>query len=218
MSTVSTLLPATRPPADVELRLNKLSERKVLAPARRAGYELRLAGATVLPQRQVIVHTPHGKWLFVDHLEDPTAKGYNGKIPIPAEQHARLVALDRAGVRPDVVWLGHQLSNWYREDQPLPQLVPSPRELREKDEPLTQRLRRGKELLLKGSGAVLTIAAAAPIMAAGAVASLRAGLDPHPRRRQASGLPGRAVGSAGSVGVGVVSHDVNRSRSEFPRR
>jgi hypothetical protein len=171
MSEVS-LLPAPRLSADIEPRLIELAEQRMLSPARRHGYEVRLLGATVLPQRQVIARTSQGAWLFVDHVEDPTARQYKGKIPIPAEQHARLTALDRAGVHPDVVWLGHQLPATWREGDPIPQLVPAPRHLREKDQRLTQRLRVATELCLKGIGALLS----APVAVAGAIAE--AGLDP----------------------------------------
>jgi hypothetical protein len=144
----------------------------MLAPARESGYELRLLGATVLPQRQVIARSPHGTWMFVDHVADPTAERYRGKIPIPAEQHARLAALDRAGVRPDLVWLGHELPDSWREGHPVP--VPAPAQLREKDQRLTARLRTATRLFLRGAGATLAVATT-PLAAA---AALGAGLDP----------------------------------------
>jgi hypothetical protein len=158
--------------ADVEPRLVELAERRMLSPARELGYELRLVGATVLPQRQVIARTSQGAWLFVDHVEDPTAEQYQGKLPIPADQHTRLTELYRAGVRPDLVWLGHELPATWREGAPIPKLVPPPRHLREKDQRLTQRLRVATELFLKAIGATLSV----PFAVAGAIAE--AGLDP----------------------------------------
>lgn len=87
MSEVS-LLPAPRLNGDIEPRLIDLAQRWMLSPAREAGYELRLVEATVLPQRQVIARTEWGTWLFVDHVDDPTADAYGGDIPVPADQHS----------------------------------------------------------------------------------------------------------------------------------
>jgi hypothetical protein len=126
-------LPMPLPGGDMDRPLAALVERRMLAPARRAGYELRLVGATVLPQGQTIERTRWGTWLFVDHMDDPTAKQYGGRIPIPALQIARLNELYRADVNPQFVRFGHQLPDDYREGDPL---VPVPRELREKDERL----------------------------------------------------------------------------------
>jgi hypothetical protein len=156
----------------------ELAERRMLAPARQAQYELRLVGATVLPQRQRIARSKYGNWLFVDHLEDATrTKRFKGKLPIPAEQLTRLTTLDEAGVWPDVVWLGHEVDERWQEGDPVP--VPTPRHLREKDERWALRLKRGTELFVKGAGATLALAAAAPL-AVGAVAigALGTGMDP----------------------------------------
>lgn len=170
-------LPAPLPDRDVERTLMALAEHRMLSPARKAGYELRLVGATVLPQRQTIAKTQWGTWLFVDHADDPTAKQYDGKIPMPEEQIARLAELDRLGVRPQLVWIGHQLPDGYVESEPLPKLVPVPRDLREKDERLKLRLTRATDLFVKGVATTLTVAALAPsAVAVGAVGI--AGLDP----------------------------------------
>jgi hypothetical protein len=176
MSDVPILLPTPRLSADIEPRLNELAERKMLSPAREAGYELRLVGATVLPQRQVIARTKYGAWLFVNHADDPTANRYKGNVPVPAEQHERLAELDRVGVCPDLLWLGHELPATWQEGDLVP--VPAPRHLREKDHRLTQRLKTGTELFLKGAGATLTVAATAPIALGAAVLAAGAGLDP----------------------------------------
>jgi hypothetical protein len=168
------LLPAAPHRAEVELRLRDRAERHVLSPARQRGYELRLLGATVLPQRQTIVRSAHGTWLFVDHVEDPTALEYDDKIPIPAAEHAKLLDLYEGGVNPDLVWLGHQLPADYCDEDPLPRLVPDPAHLREKDQRLVQWLRTGAKLWL-GAAAGLGALALSPLAIAGAAG---AGLDP----------------------------------------
>jgi hypothetical protein len=136
MSEVS-LLPAPQLDAEIERTLTELTEHRMLTPARRAGYELQLVGATVLPQRQTISRTQWGTWLFVDHTEDPTAEEYGGQVPIPTDQLAHLSMLDQHGVQPDLAWIIHQLPATYKDGDPLPQLVPAPRHLREKDERLS---------------------------------------------------------------------------------
>jgi hypothetical protein len=170
------LLPSPRTNKAVRASLLDLTEERVLSPARRAGYELRLVGATVLPQRQVIAQTQWGKWLFVNHAEDPTAMGYGGKIPVPAEHLDKLVRIDRAGAHLDHVWLGHQLADIWQEGDAVP--VPTPRELREKDERLQLHIARAAKLYLRGAGALVTAAAAAPLAFGGGLASLGAGFDP----------------------------------------
>jgi hypothetical protein len=170
-------LPAPLPDRNVERSLATLAEQRMLAPARQGGYELQLVGATVLPQRQTITRTKHGTWLFVDHAEDPTTKQYGGLLPIPAEQLDRLSELDRCGVSPQLVWIGHQLPRDYVESEPLPQLVPVPRDLREKDERLQLRLTRATDLFIKGTATILTGAALTPIAVAATVVGA-IGLDP----------------------------------------
>lgn len=134
-------LPAPRLDSDVEAYLAALTRECILEPAESAGLKVALLGATVLPQEQTICRSQHGTWLFVDNRNDPTAAEYDGKIPIPAVQHERLTALARAGVRPDHVWLAHELpSGW--EGAALPRLVPAPAPLRQQDEILLGRMRR----------------------------------------------------------------------------
>jgi hypothetical protein len=170
----TSLLPAPRLSADLESRLIERAECQVLSPARERGYELLLLGATVLPQRQVIARTEHGTWLFVDHLDDPTAREYDGKIPIPAAEHAQLTDLHEAGVRPDLVWLGHELPQAWEDGDAIPQLVPVPAHLRERDQRLVRWLTEGSKLFLRASAA-LTAAALSPLAIAAAAGS---GLDP----------------------------------------
>lgn len=166
------LLPAPPLNSELQLGLRERAERRMLSPARDRGYELRLLGATVLPQRRVIVRSRWGTWMFVDHLEDPTAELYAGRIPVPAEQHARLLELERVGVDPDVVWLGHELPERWREGDPVP--VPAPAHIREKDQRLTGRLTFASRVFLLGAVATLGLAAA-PLAA---LATLGAGADP----------------------------------------
>jgi hypothetical protein len=85
--------------AEVQRGPSTLVDERMVIPAREAGYELELVGATVLPTEQTIAKTDRGTWLFVDHVNDPTANEYRGRLPIPAEQMAHLAELDRAGVR-----------------------------------------------------------------------------------------------------------------------
>jgi|ERR1700729_175377 len=164
-------LPMPLPGGDMDQPLAALVERRMLAPARRAGYELRLVGATVLPQGQTIERTQYGTWLFVDHIDDPTAKQYSGQIPIPTRQITQLDEMYRAGVSPQYIRIGHQLPDDYQEGDPL---VPNPRHLREKDERLRLWLAKAADLF-KG--------------AASGLAAAGAGLDPiifggvqHPER------------------------------------
>lgn len=176
------VLPVPRLSVDVKRELEVVAEQRMLAPARKAGIELRMAGATGLPQHEAIYRNPWGTWLFVDHLDDPAAEEYKGQIPVPEEQIGRLVQLGQCGVRPQLAWLVHQLPDSYQDGDPLPALVPAPRELREKDERLTLRLAQATSLYLKSAFAVLA-ATASPL-----AAITVAGLDPivfggvkHPR-------------------------------------
>lgn len=170
-------LPAGDPSPEARRTLVALAERHMLTPARQAGYELRLVGATVLPQKQTIARTQRGTWLFVNHLDDPTADQYGGRIPIPRDQMLQLATLDCHGVQPQHVWIGHELPPTWQEDRPLPPLVPPPSELREKDERLHLRLQSLSKLYLTLVGGIIGGAGALPI-AAGAALVSGAGLDP----------------------------------------
>lgn len=147
------LLPQPAPENETQNYLEMLARERIIEPAENAGYELRLLGATVLPQRQTICRTKHGMWLFVDNQLDPTAKEYGGRIPVPAVQHERLVSLARAGVAPDHVWLGHELPAGWKGPE-IPPLVPAPAALRAQDEALVGCVRR----VLKGAADVFAVA------------------------------------------------------------
>lgn len=144
------MLPEPQLTAEIERSLDELAEHRMLSPARRAGYELPSVGVTGLPQHEVRAQTEWGNWLFVDHLEDPTAKEFKNKIPVPDDQKDRLFELRRHGVRPQLAWLIHQLPDSYKESDPLPQLVPPPRELREKDEQLRLTIINTINMFFKG--------------------------------------------------------------------
>lgn len=170
--TATSMLPAPRVSADVERMLQERAEAKLIRPAREAGYEVRLLGATVLPQNQVITRTEWGTWMFVDHVDDPTAtKKYRGKIPVPDEQRARLHDLYRVGVDPEYIVIGHELPATWQEGDPVP--VPAPAHLREKDQRLVRWLSGLARVWAQGL-AVILAAPAAPL----AVLAAGAGMDP----------------------------------------
>jgi hypothetical protein len=169
------LFPTSLDPAPIRT-LAKRADACLLTPAREAGYELSLLGATVLPQGQVIRRTPHGTWLLTNYSQDPTAASYGGRIPIPAEPHARLTELAAAGVAPDHVWLAHQLPEDWHPGQPLDGLVPDPKHLRQRDQRLIRELtaasRTAAQVLAVGGLALGAIAVAPLAMLDGV------GLDP----------------------------------------
>jgi hypothetical protein len=169
------LPPSNLDPAPIRT-LTKRADVRLLAPACEAGYELSLLGTTVLPQRQVIRRTQQGTWLLTDYRQDATAALYGGRIPIPAESHARLTELAAAGVAPDHVWLAHQLPGDWQPGQPVDALVPDPKHLRQRD----QRLIRGLQAASRTAAQVLAVGglalgtmALAPLAMLGGV-----GLDP----------------------------------------
>jgi hypothetical protein len=151
-----------------------LAEHRMLAPARRAGVELQFLGTSPPPVHEEEHKLASGIWKFVNHVDDLTAREFGGQIPIPLEQIATLKRLHEVGVRPQHIWLAHQMPPDFRSGDPIPRLVPAPRELRETDERLTLRLAAVTRLFLKGAGIVLAAAATPGI----AVAAAGAGLDP----------------------------------------
>jgi hypothetical protein len=168
------LLPSLDPAAT--RTLSRRADTRLLTPAREHGYELRLLGATVLPRGQVIHRTRQGAWLLTEYKHDPTAASYGGRIPIPAEPHARLTALAAAGVAPDHVWLAHQLPEDWQPGQPADVLVPDPRHLRERDENLMRGLTAASRTavrVLAVGGLALGAMALAPLAMLDGV-----GLDP----------------------------------------
>ena len=177
MSTES-LLPAPHVSVPVARTMNELAEHRMLAPARSAGIELQFLGITHPPVHEQEHKLPSGIWKFVDHVNDPTAREFGGKIPIPQAKIAELVQLRDACVCPQHLWIVHQMPHGYQPGEPTPQLVPVPRELREKDERLQVGLTAATRLFVKGAAVTLAAAAApgAAILSAGAGALV--GLDP----------------------------------------
>lgn len=177
--TSPTLLPAPRVAHDVEVRLAELAESRIVAPARRAGHELRVVGSSRLPRReQVIVQTTNGPWLLVDHRDDPSADPYGGKLPIPKEILPTLDELDAAGVWPDHVWIGHELPNGWKEGDDLTNLIPPPAKLRRRDELLLKTIRT--VIRLTGQAVATTGAVAlSPLALIGADPVLLGGVQ-HP--------------------------------------
>jgi len=159
------LLPAPRMGVEVERALWKLADERMLAPAREAGYTLAVLGATSLPTERSVAETDHGKWLFVNHLDDPTADEYAGDLPIPPDQLEHLAALDAVGVNPQLAWIGHQLPEDYRIGDPIPRLVPPPRELRERDQRLALTLGSIARVWAMTLGALIAAPAAAGVAA-----------------------------------------------------
>jgi hypothetical protein len=106
------------------------AERRILSPARTAGFDLRPAGITGPPRQGEIVTGPWGKFGLTDHLRDPAMN--DGQLPIPPDQIVRLRELDRV-IHSDLLWLAHGLPADWQPGQPLPPLVPTPRRLREAD-------------------------------------------------------------------------------------
>jgi hypothetical protein len=124
--------------------LAELEERlawEVLEPARAAGVELALLGVTAKPTAPFLAPTPRGTWLIAsNHLDDPSAHQL-GKIHIPEREHNRLVALEKAGVRCDLVWIAHELPPEWEPDQPIPPLVPPAPRFRDLDTKLDRQVR-----------------------------------------------------------------------------
>lgn len=179
MSAHESWLPAPRLGNELQRSMSALAESHMLAPARRAGIELPLLGITHPPVHEQVQTLPNGStWVFANHVDDPTAREYRGRIPIPRAQLARLSQIRDAGVRPQHVWIAHEQPPGYPVGGSTQPLVPTPRELREKDERLMLALGAATRLFAKGAGYTLAAAAAAPAMALGAVAALGAGLDP----------------------------------------
>lgn len=183
MPDVPSLLPAPRLTTDVERSLVELAEYRMLMPARAAGHELTFVGVTGPPQHESIYRNDWGTWQFVDHVKDPTAKEYatvfrrQGGIPIPERQLTWLRELDGCGVNPQLVWIVHQLPDDYRDGDPQPRLVPTPHELREKDEQLVLQLATATRVFLKSVAMTLAGAVTAPLSVA-AVTAAGVGADP----------------------------------------
>jgi len=151
----------------------RLDER-VLVPARAAGYDLPVLGATPRPRGVELVQIGSSPWLLADPFDDPTTRRTRGRLVIPGEARERLVSLVRAGVEPDVLHIAHELPPGTRlEDvRHLPRPVDPKR--RERDAHLAAGLRRAVKAAAIGAGVAVGFVALAPA----ALAAAASGLDP----------------------------------------
>ncbi len=117
-----TVLEASPPLVSTELE--PLVERQLLAPAASIGIDLPVVGVSEVPRQPVLTYAGNRPWYFCNYIEDPTARQFGGYIPVPEAEHVRLTAQLDAGVRPNVVWLAHEVPATWREGQELPNLVP----------------------------------------------------------------------------------------------
>lgn len=96
-------------------------ERQVFAPARSIGEELSLVAITEPPPPVSIMHPPQGgTWVAAYHDTDPVARGRGGYLHAPEDEIERLTRLFEAGVQPDVILIGHQLPDHWRQGDPVP--------------------------------------------------------------------------------------------------
>jgi len=99
-------------------------EAQLLAPARRAGYELPVLGTSEEPDGDVYWQAPAGNWwLITDRRTDPTAALYGGVV-VPEREREKLVELLREGFSPDRILVGHEFPLDWSPGDPVPDLVP----------------------------------------------------------------------------------------------
>jgi hypothetical protein len=110
---------------NVSTELEPLVEQRLLEPAVSIGIELPVIGVSDVPRQPVLAYASDRPWYFCDYIEDPTARQFGGRIPVPEAEHRRLVKLRDAGVHADLIWLAHELPPNWREGEELPDLVPS---------------------------------------------------------------------------------------------
>jgi hypothetical protein len=170
-------------------------ERQLLAPARRAGEELAIVGVTSLPRGPLVQRSASGTWFIAsDWPDDPSLK-QDGAIAIPEAELERLHRLRNAGVRPDFLWIAHELPENWKPGQSLPTIVPDAPRYRELDNRMAAAIRPVLTAtvglaVVAGLGLAAGTLAAGTAIAAGAVAAgtAIATLDPviligvrHPR-------------------------------------
>ena len=116
------------------LDLEEPVRRLLLDPARSIGRDdVELVGITEIPRHPIVRQTENGMWFFAaDYLADP-GLARDGGIAIPRKELARLAALREAGVRPDLIWIAHELPAGWNPELPLPALVPDPPLMRDLD-------------------------------------------------------------------------------------
>jgi hypothetical protein len=124
------------------LELQEPMRRLLLDPARSIGRDdVEAVGVTEIPSQPIVRQTETGSWFFAtDFLNDPGLER-DGGIAVPEVELQRLRALRDAGVRPDLIWIAHELPTNWAPDQPLPELVPDPLHVRKLDETLERFVR-----------------------------------------------------------------------------
>jgi hypothetical protein len=118
---MQTLTPWQQP---AELRpspaLERQLERRVLAPARKLGEDLPLVAITEPPPPVSIMHPPQGgTWIAAHADRDPVAMA-RGALHAPEAEIERLTKLYDAGMRPDLILVGHQLPGRWQPGDPVP--------------------------------------------------------------------------------------------------
>lgn len=111
-----------RPQADLRPApaLRQRLERQVFAPARQLGEELALVAITEPPPPVSILHPPQGgTWIATRHDSDPVAAA-RGALHAPEKEIKRLTHLQRGGVDPDVILVGHELRSRWKPGDPVP--------------------------------------------------------------------------------------------------
>lgn len=161
----------------LEKELEAFLGRKVLAPARRMGYDLPILGISDgVPERPIQVRTPSGTWAYAsDYRSDPAAEQYGGVSPVPGSILEFLEEMYAGGVRPNKLWLAHEVPGIWEPGRPLPPTVPPSQRMRRHDEVLigvTEQVKRG---LVAGAAALGAVAAAPAALLA---AAPTIGLDP----------------------------------------
>lgn len=118
---MQTLTPWQQPdPLRPTPALERQLERRVLAPARSIGEDLSLVAITEAPPPVSIMHPPQGgTWIAARHDHDPVAMA-RGALHAPEAEIERLTRLHEAGMRPDVILVGHQLPGRWQPGDPVP--------------------------------------------------------------------------------------------------
>ena len=128
--------------ARLELELAEPLRRLLLDPARSIGRDdIDFVGVTRIPREPMIQQTRNGTWFFACDFFDDPGLARDGGIAIPDLELRRLHALRDAGVKPDLIWIAHELPRGWTPGQPLPALVPDAPHIRRLDETLERFVR-----------------------------------------------------------------------------
>lgn len=159
--------------------LEGLMRSRIIVPAATGGFEAAPIGVTPVPGGPVVVRAHTGSyWTASDHATDPTRAEYGGRIPVPAEVHARLTGLLEAGVRVDHLWTAHEMPATWRPGDRYPALVPSPVSLRKMDATIAAENARAAERTIATVGRSAKVAGLAGITVATAPFAMFGSLDP----------------------------------------